>query len=160
MSTDDITQTDVGSTQPFEMIGQRLPHGDGALSGVQQIFGFSWDPKVCWLSSSELATGACNTPADSSSHPHSILKFNFNFFFSKHASKLIASFQILLLKFHMRILIHRVSCKSSSSHPPWFFSPKYLRRVANYENPKVKGGETVKRDVQIECMAGERTDWG
>jgi hypothetical protein len=37
------------------------------------------------------------------------------------------------------------------------FSPKYLRRVTNYENPKVKGGETcsthpVKSDIQIECV--------
>lgn len=39
-----------------------------------------------------------------------------------------------------------------------FFLPKYLRRVANYENPKVKGGETVKRDAQIESVARERTD--
>jgi hypothetical protein len=42
------------------------------------------------------------------------------------------------------------------------FSSKYLRRVTNYENTKVKGGKTysthpVKRDVQIEYVAGERT---
>jgi hypothetical protein len=44
------------------------------------------------------------------------------------------------------------------------FSPKYLRGVTNYENLKIKGGEThsthlVKSDVQTECVAGERTEW-
>jgi hypothetical protein len=42
-------------------------------------------------------------------------------FFSKYASKLISCFQFLRLKSHMRILMHCPSCKSPSSHPPWFF---------------------------------------
>jgi len=54
--------------------------GDWALSGVQEISGFSWGPKVCWLSSPELAAGPYNMPFDSDSHPHNMFKSNFNIF--------------------------------------------------------------------------------